>query len=180
MDTKVEEKRPLAKNYKALGEIAAFGKPCSPRQPKGTSAKRHRKTLIAHLANPDNEWPEKRTAYAPILGFKGHPQYIYRLFTAEELGDIESEALRLRRGTYAHRSIQVDKGLFEAAKEGKAAEAKLFYQRFEGWSPKETVSEESSGIADKLCDALLTVLKPVYMGEAKIESSGEANLLPED
>lgn len=53
----------------------------------------------------------------------------YRYLTPE----LWKEALDFRRSQYAKLSIAVDMGLVKKAAKGNAAEAKLYYQKFENW-----------------------------------------------
>jgi hypothetical protein len=95
----------------------------------------HRQTIIEYLSNPDNP-PANRTQLAvDVLGFcKQSVLYIH--FTPAELAEIEHEALEIRRKCYAAKLAKVDQGLLNAAIKGGAAEARLAYERFEGWNPK--------------------------------------------
>jgi len=106
--------------------------------PKHFGAKKKRgDMLIAYLGNTVNPWPESRAEYCGIAGLKCKSSYIYKLFTAAELDDIESKALDNRRKCYSPRLSKVDDALFKTATtDGKAPEVKLVYERFEGWSPK--------------------------------------------
>ena len=96
----------------------------------------HRQTIIEYLSNPDNP-PMNRTHLSTrLLGFASQ-SVIYCHFTPDELTEIEFEALELRRKCYAVKLAMVDDGLFKEAAKGGAAEAKLVYERFEGWNPKQ-------------------------------------------
>ena len=96
----------------------------------------HRQTLIEYMSNPDNPFMNRSQLSVDLLGFS-HQSVIYTHFTPAELAEIEIEALELRRKCYALKLAQVDDGLFKEAAKGGAAEAKLCYERFEGWNPKQ-------------------------------------------
>lgn len=113
---------------------------------------RHRITLLEYLGNPENGFPSRLELSVQVLGFKSQ-QHIYKVFTPEELSEIEREALDIRRTKYASRIAMVDQGLIVKAASGDAQAAKLVYQRFEGWSEKQLI--EHSGGIDQLTDAEL-------------------------
>ena len=96
----------------------------------------HRQTLIEYLSNPDNPHLTRSQLSVDLLGFS-QQSVIYTHFTPAELTEIEYEALELRRKCYALKLAKVDDGLIKKAIEGGAAEAKLVYERFEGWNPKQ-------------------------------------------
>ena len=97
----------------------------------------YKQKIVEYLANPDNP-PITRTRLAiEVLGFADESPLYYK-FKPAELSAIEREALALRRSCYANELAKVDKSLLKraASKKGTAADAKLAYQRFEGWSEK--------------------------------------------
>ena len=94
---------------------------------------RHRLKILKYLANPENDWPN-RGGLAVVAGiaedtFRGH-------FNADDIDEIESTGLELRRKRCAGSSAQVDKGLLKKATDGDPAACKLYYQRIEGWTEK--------------------------------------------
>jgi hypothetical protein len=91
--------------------------------------------LLDYLGNSENKPVKSRTEYQQILKIKS-PNYLLRIFSDDELSDIEKKGLELRRLQYSNKLALVDDSLLEKAAEGKAPEAKLAYQRFEGWSEK--------------------------------------------
>jgi len=99
---------------------------------------RHRITLLEYLSNPDNEFVNRRAQSVEVLGFADNT-IIYQVFTPDELSEIEKEALELRRKMYGAKLAKVDQAVLDRAgsKYGTAADAKLAYQRFEGWSEKQ-------------------------------------------
>ena len=96
----------------------------------------HRQTIIEYLSDPDNPHMNRSQLSVDLLGFS-QQSVIYTHFTPAELAEIELEALELRRKCYATKLAQVDDGLISKAIAGGAAEAKLVYERFEGWNPKQ-------------------------------------------
>ena len=98
----------------------------------------HRLTLVEYLSNPDNEFLNRSGQSTTALGFSS-PCVLYHIFTPAELTEIEKEALEMRRTKYGAKLAKVDQAVLDraASKEGTAADAKLAYQRFEGWSEKQ-------------------------------------------
>ena len=100
----------------------------------------NRLKLLNHLGNPANEWPTRVFMNDFVLGYIKSKQYIYKIFTLEELHGIEQEALAMRRTKYSGGIALVDRALLKAAIEGDVAAAKLCYQRFEDWGEKKEIS----------------------------------------
>jgi hypothetical protein len=98
----------------------------------------HRLTLLEYLSNPDNEFLNRAGLATTALGFSS-PCVLYHIFTPEELTEIEAEALEMRRTMYGAKLARVDQAVLRraASDDGTAADAKLAYQRFEGWSEKQ-------------------------------------------
>ena len=91
--------------------------------------------IIEYLANPDHEFVNRSTLATRICKYK-KSQYLYQVFTVDELDQIEKEALEIRRKKYARFLAFTDHKLFEAIKDKNVAAIKLAYQRFEGWTEK--------------------------------------------
>jgi hypothetical protein len=96
---------------------------------------RHKQKLLEYLGNPESDFPN-REGLAVICRIR--KQTLYHHFSPDELSEIESEALAIRRSKYAAQLIKVDQSVLKKAAEGDMAAAKLAYQRFEGWSEKKT------------------------------------------
>jgi len=96
---------------------------------------RHKHNILEYLGNPENGFPDRLHIAKDVLKFKS-PAYLYRIFTLEELAEIEKEGLELRRKKYISHLAMVDTGLLKRAATGDPAAAKLVYQRFEAWSEK--------------------------------------------
>ena len=95
----------------------------------------YREILVEYLAMPENLPPSRGCLSTEVLGFR-QTQQIYKIFTLEELADIEREALALRRARYASHMARTDRALLKKAAGGDVHAAKLAYQRFEGWGEK--------------------------------------------
>jgi len=109
---------------------------------KKKEIQRHK--LLEYLSNPENE-PLSRSGMAQkALGYKDSKS-LYKLFTPDELAEIEGEALKLRRKVYAGMLAKVDMALLRRAAEGEPLAAKLAYQRFEGWAPETKQKREITG-----------------------------------
>ena len=108
----------------------------------------NRLKLLDHLGNPANEWPTRVFMNDFVLGYIKSKQYIYKIFTLEELQDIEIEALAMRRTKYSGGIAAADRALFKAALDGDVAAIKLCYQRFEDWGErKELTGKDGKDIA---------------------------------
>jgi hypothetical protein len=100
--------------------------------------------MLEYLGNPENDFPTRMFINSNILQYKD-PTYIYKLFTLEELNEIEAEALEIRRKKYKPQLAKADKKLFEIAHDGDVSAIKLCYQRFEEWSEKQQLSHNIDG-----------------------------------
>jgi len=99
---------------------------------------KHRLTLIKYLSNPDNKFVNRTYLSKDVLGFS-QASVLYQVFTPDELTEIENEGLDARRKRYAAKLAKVDEAVLRraASDDGTAADAKLAFQRFEGWSEKQ-------------------------------------------
>lgn len=102
------------------------------------SKKFRRHQLVEYLGNPDNALLNRQELASVVLGYKS-PKGLYRMFSVDELCEIEAEALDVRRKKYGVRLAKVDQSLLTQAEAGDVAACKLSYQRFEGWSEKKSV-----------------------------------------
>ena len=101
---------------------------------------KNRLKLLEYLGNPENEF-SLRIGYSEILGYKQENQ-IYYSFTLAELSEIENEALSIRRTAYVRHLAAIDLGMLKEAITNPAA-AKLVYQRFENWSEKHQIQQDT-------------------------------------
>ena len=99
--------------------------------------------LLNYLGNPDNNFEKRAYLSTHVLGYKNENQ-INKIFTPNEMTEIEKEALEIRRKKYSSHISEVDRALLTRAKKGDARAAKLVYQRFEGWSEKQIREHEGS------------------------------------
>jgi len=109
---------------------------------KGSDVKKqeNRTKLLDYLGNPAHEWPTRVFMNDYVLGYVRSAQYIYKIFSMEELYDIEREALALRRQKYSGGICAADRALFKAALGGDVQAIKLCYQRFEDWGERREFS----------------------------------------
>jgi len=91
----------------------------------------HRAKLIEFLSDPDNDFPNRSEMALLVLGYK-EISSMYKVFTKEQLTEIEQEGLAERRKRYAPVLSEVDKAMFREAKLGNHNAAKLMYERIEG------------------------------------------------
>ena len=133
---------------------------------------RHKCKLLEYLGNPENEFPTRLFMNSQIIGFKD-PTRIYRLFSLDELDEIEAEALEIRRKKYKPGLAMADKALFDKAKDGDVAAIKLCYQKFEDWSEKQR--KEHSGKVDLNAETLNAIISamPDELAKSVSERLGE-------
>ena len=117
---------------------------------------RHKHKLLEYLGNPENKFCNRASMSRFILGFK-EVSYIYKVFTTDELSEIEKEALALRRKKYNPEIAKIDKAMLKEARLGNEKAAKLCYQRFEDWGEKKII--DAGGNMMSLVSAHLTQKK---------------------
>jgi len=101
-----------------------------------TAKQRHKIKLLEYLSNPENDFPSRTFLSINVLNFKNASQ-INRVFTPDELQEIEEEALAERRKRCARQSIKVDRNVIQQAQTGDNPKfCELYYKRFEGWVEK--------------------------------------------
>ena len=116
---------------------------------------RARHKLLKYLGNPENDFLPRIRLSTDVLGYKTE-QAIHNLFKAEELDEIESDALAIRLSKYTSAISKIDKSLLKEAKKSYKA-ARLAYQRFEDWAPKtrhELTGKDGEPIKVTLTDRL--------------------------
>lgn len=123
---------------------------------KLTTKEKKKDKLLKYLGNPENGFPNGEVLAKEVLGYRQR-QSLYKMFTADELHEIWTEALRIRRKRYAAHLAEVDQALLTLAKTGDAQAAKLVYQRFEGWSEKHKVEHSGEIKAIKKTEIELTI-----------------------
>ena len=108
-----------------------------------STQERHKAKLLIYLGNPENEWLTRMKLSTEVLGFSQENQ-IHKVFSPDEIHEIEMEALELRRKKYSRLVNLVDMALLKRAAEGDVQAARLIYQRFEGWSEKHRVEQDTA------------------------------------
>ena len=103
---------------------------------------RHREKILIYLGNPENEWLTRMKLSTEVLGFSQENQ-IHKVFSPDDIHEIEMEALELRRKKYSRLVNLVDMALLKKAADGDVQAAKLVYQRFENWSERHRVDQET-------------------------------------
>ncbi len=101
-----------------------------------TVKEKARVKLVEYLGNPNNDFRGRAFLSTHVLGYKNEHQ-IHRLFSGDEIHEIEREALEIRRKKYAFRLSRIDIALLNQATAGDVPAIKLSYQRFEDWSEKQ-------------------------------------------
>lgn len=105
---------------------------------------KHRSKLLEYMSDPNNDFPTREQMSLEILGF-AQRQTINKVFSVEELHEIEQEALENRRRKYASILAKVDSALLERAQQGDPQAIKLVYQKFENWSEKQQHEHAGKG-----------------------------------
>ena len=99
---------------------------------------KHKLKIIEALQNPDNEIANRKEIAEKILGIS--TSGMYKIFTPDELAEIEGEALKRRRARLSLKLGAIDKALVEKATIDKDVKAiELCYKRFEGWNPNQKI-----------------------------------------
>ncbi len=110
-----------------------------------TAKEKAKDKLLKFLGNPDNVFLTRSELSTQVLGYKKE-NHIYKLFTPDELDDIEQKTLEIRRSKYSGKLANVDKALLDKANKGDVNAAKLCYQRFENWSER-LINELQGGVS---------------------------------
>jgi len=98
-----------------------------------TIKERAKQKILEFLADPENSFPTRSELSTAVCGYSTS-QTIYRLFTPAELGQIEQEAIEIRRTRCVRRLSKIDEALLTEAEQGNIAAMRLAYARFENWS----------------------------------------------
>jgi len=98
-----------------------------------TIKERAKQKILEFLADPENSFPTRSELSTAICGYSTS-QTIYRLFTPAELGQIEQEAIEIRRTRCVRRLSRIDEALLREAEQGNIAAMRLAYAPFENWS----------------------------------------------
>ena len=134
--------------------------------------------IFEFLSNPENTPPKKRIYYAKIIG-PVDVRAFKKMFSVEEIIELENLALEQRRKRYALKLARIDDALVKKAVKGDVPGIKLAYQKFEGWGEK-TISEVNNIHTLKLDDELRSLMdQGKMMGAVTVEPEPEAKLLSE-
>jgi len=114
---------------------------------------------------------------AKILGVSRNccDKYLKEL---EQTGEYE-EILKNARKKYAREFLEVDAAMFQQAKGGNVEAAKTVYQKYEGWSPKQTNENinrnpEVEGLSDEeLLKKALEMADKEALAKALAQKQGE-------
>lgn len=136
--------------------------------------------IIAYLSDPDNEWINRTEYSTQILDYSHGPR-VYDLFSPQEMGEIEREALDVRRQHYARAIAHADVGLLKRAAEGDPQACKLVFQRYEGWEPSEKKKIDVTGeiraqVVRELLDEIAAEnqgFSDLFPGGGKEDDAGE-------
>jgi hypothetical protein len=109
-------------------------KPKTKKPRRVTAAERHRASIIAYYAEPENEPVKKDILATEICGVSRAA--LYKVLTPREIDEAVSAGLEQRRERYAAFSAAVDHALAKKAIGGHVGAMELFYKRLEGWSEK--------------------------------------------
>jgi len=130
---------------------------------KLTAKDRAKIKIVEFLANPDNGFIPWQRLCTEVCHYK-NSRYLYTLFTIEERREIEQIALAERRKNYSSQSAAVDYGLLKKAMSGDAAAAKLWYQRFEGWTEKQQHEYlDENGVPQKISQQIYNEISMTMM-----------------
>lgn len=121
-----------------------------------TAKEKHKAKLLEYLGNPENIFCDRVTMATKIIGYK-KSQSLYKVFTTEELDEIERGALKLRRNKLSRQMADIDDAMVKEAKDGNERAAKLCYQRLEDWGEKRII--DAGGNMMSLVSAHLTQKK---------------------
>lgn len=99
---------------------------------KQTTKEKNRLKIIEYIGDPNKEFPDRSFISLSVCGYKDVSS-LYKLFTVDELAEIEKEGLDLRRKKYSPELARADMGLLKRASLGDPQAAKLCYQKFENW-----------------------------------------------
>ena len=120
---------------------------------------RNRIKLLDYLSNPDNEYLNRKNLSVLVLGYKDPKKiYAHYNFTPDELDQIETEALELRRKKYKSRIARADNALLNKAMGGDVSAIKLCYQRFEDWCEKKRSELTGKDGKDLVNEVLITLV----------------------
>lgn len=92
--------------------------------------------MLEYWGNPDNEFLTRSNMATQVLGYS-KAETLWRFFTPDELTEIEAEALAIRRSKYSSSIAIGDTAMLREMAKGNVQAARLVYQRFEDWAPRQ-------------------------------------------
>lgn len=110
---------------------------------KVTAKDRHTSNILEYLANPDNKACTRTKLAQDVCHIT--IQAFYKIFTSDELSEIEDKALKLRRSRYATKLAMIDAAMIKKACAGSEKAAELCYKRLENWNPNKPVEVDIDG-----------------------------------
>lgn len=87
--------------------------------------------ILKYLGDPENKWLTRSDLSLEVCGYKD-PNTIYKLFSPDELTEIEEQAAEERKRRCAPQRMRVYESLYNQALLGNVQAAKEFLDRVEG------------------------------------------------
>ena len=98
----------------------------------GSSTKESKRLkMVQYISDPDNIFPTRSDLAVTVLGYK-HTVTLYKLFSPDELTEIETEGLELRKKRTARQRAAVYDALYREAVNGNVPAIKEYLDRIEG------------------------------------------------
>ena len=96
-----------------------------------TKKQKNRRKLLDFMGDPENEFPNRQTMALSVIGYKDVTS-LYKMFTTDEMTDIENEAMEERKRRSSKDRAKVYKSLLSEAGNGNVAAIKEYLDRTEG------------------------------------------------
>lgn len=97
----------------------------------GNTKIKHTDKLLEYIGDSDNDFPTRRVMALEVLGYS-QVENMYKLFTKEELSQIEEEGLELRKKRSAPQRSAVYAAMLKEAKAGNVKAMREYLDRTEG------------------------------------------------
>ena len=91
----------------------------------------HRAKLLDYWGNTENEFLNRHQAALTVLNYSDSSS-LYRIFSPEDLDEIEAEAMAMRMKQTARQRVNVYEALYREAIKGNVSAAKEWLDRVEG------------------------------------------------
>lgn len=105
---------------------------------------KYKKTIIDYISDPENEFPTRTEMALDIVKYK-NISALYKIFTRDDLAEIEREGLDERRKRYSRDLSLIDRSMITQAQDGDIDAAKLIYDRLEGSVPQHLKHQNPDG-----------------------------------